>query len=714
MFRTERRTQRLIRWDTGALRVDIDIDQDQHVLLRSVSPVSGPAANQKQEPPSLCLNEVRIDGEGSQFGTSKRQIESYLGQRLCYVSHKEQDSGDEKVLEVVTRDPVTHLIVTTRLSAFADVPVLRSRVRVTNDGQEPQTLQAVSSLVYGGLGGGPTRKWWNAWNVHFAHNNWFREAQWQERTLPQVGIARTAIKGGSRAQFSVSNHGSFSTQGHLPMGGLSRVDGSLSYLWQIEHNGSWKWEIGDYKEDLYLSAGGPTDQNHSWSKRLEPGESFDSVPAALAVVPGDFESAFVSLNSYRRLMRRRHEDNSTLPVIFNDYMNCLMGDPTAEKVEALIGPAKRAGADIFVIDCGWYSDDAGWWETVGEWEPSNRRFPGGLERTLAKIKDAGMVPGLWIETEVMGVKCPAAEELPPEAFFQRNGRRLVEHGRYQLDYRHPDVVSRMNRIIGHLVRDYGVGYFKFDYNIDITQGTDVAAASPGDGLLEHNRAYLRWVNGLFDLFPGLVIENCSSGGQRMDYAMLETHPLQSTSDQEDPILYAPIAAAAPTAVCPEQSATWAYPQSGWSDEVNALTLVNSLMGRVHLSGTLAELSQSQSDLVRDAMLVYKEIRGDIKVANPFWPLGLPVWEAGWQALGLDAEDRLYLAVWRTDSEGGEESQNDSQRQLPIPRLRGKDATVQCLFPSHLPGSYSWDVASGAVSVEVPISPSARLLRISAA
>ncbi|KAH7140050.1 glycoside hydrolase superfamily [Dactylonectria estremocensis] len=716
MNRTEPRTTRLINWVAGGIRVGLDIDQEKHVYLRTISHATLPEVARNDEitardMPGLCLNEIRMPGQGSQFGTSKRQIESYLAQRLCYVSHNEHSSGIERVLELTTRDPVTQLAVTTRFSVFSDLPVLRTRVRVTNDGHQVQTLQAVSSLVYGGIRV-PEKDWWNKWHVHFAHNNWFREAMWQQRSLPHVGLAQTKIKGGSRAQFTVSNQGSFSTQGYLPMGGLSRVDGSLSYLWQIEHNGSWKWEIGDYKESLYLNASGPTDQNHSWSKRLDPGEFFDSVPAALVVVPGGFESAFPPLNSYRRLIRRYHEDNSALSIIFNDYMNCLMGNPTTEKVEALIAPAKNAGSEIFVIDCGWYSDDSGWWETVGEWKPSKRRFPGGLDKTLTKIREAGMVPGLWVEPEVMGIKCPVAETLPDEVFFQRNGHRIIEHGRYQLDYRHPAVTSRMNDIIGDLVREYGVGYFKFDYNIDITQGTDVGSSSPGDGLLEHNRAYLAWVNGLFDLFPSLIIENCSSGGQRMDYAMLATHPLQSTSDQEDPVLYCAIAAAAPTAVCPEQSASWAYPQQGWSDELNAFTLVNSLLGRVHLSGTLAELSQHQSDMVRDAMSVYKDVRHDLKIASPFWPLGLPVWDTEWQILGMDVGEHIYLAVWRAESKKSQNLLDDSQRHIQLSRLVGKPATVECLFPAQLPSYFEWDAASGMVSVTLPAVPSARLFRIS--
>ncbi|WP_328550368.1 MULTISPECIES: hypothetical protein [unclassified Streptomyces] len=51
-------------------------------------------------------------------------------------------------------------------------------------------------------------------------------------------------------------------------------------------------------------------------------------------------------------------------------------------------------------------------------------------------------------------------------------------------------------------------------------------------------------------------ENCSSGGMRWDHALLSRLQLQSTSDQQNLQLYAPIAASAPTAVTPEQGAVW--------------------------------------------------------------------------------------------------------------------------------------------------------------
>ena len=131
----------------------------------------------------------------------------------------------------------------------------------------------------------------------------------------------------------------------------------------------------------------------------------------------------------------------------------------------------------------------------------------------------------------MGINCPLAKQLPDECFFMRHGRRVYDRSRYQLDFRHPLVIAHVNEVIDRLVRDYGVGYIKMDYIIEPGIGTEVDSESMGGGLLAHERAYLAWLDGVFARYPELVIENCSSGGLRMDYAMLSRYSIQSTSDQ---------------------------------------------------------------------------------------------------------------------------------------------------------------------------------------
>ncbi len=114
---------------------------------------------------------------------------------------------------------------------------------------------------------------------------------------------------------------------------------------------------------------------------LQPGETFCTVPATVALGAG-WQAALGELTKHRRLARRPHADNERLTVIYNDYMNTLMGDPTTARLLPLVDAAADAGVEAFCIDAGWYDDTmqgfAGWWDYVGEWQPSTVRFPNGI------------------------------------------------------------------------------------------------------------------------------------------------------------------------------------------------------------------------------------------------------------------------------------------------------------------------------------------------
>lgn len=698
-------------WSTNVLLVSFVVDKNEIVYLGDIKPAEHESQSPDWDRSLLPLHQLRLLGEGNFNGskTSKALVSTYLSNRLKYVSHRERSDSGVNTCEVVTKDEISGLEVTSLFTAFDHIPVLRSTVTIENKSNRTVSITSIPSLVIGGLTK-DSSQWWYDYTVHSATNTWFREAQWRSETLPDVGIDDFLAHRlqASFATYGKSNQGSFSSGSHLPMGMLHNEKTLDTWLWQVENNGSWKWEIGDWGGQVYVAVTGPTFNDHTWEQQIEPGERFTTVPAAICRVKGKLDAGFQAFTQYRRRIRRPHKDNVELPIIFNDYMNCLMGDPDEIKIRRLIKPAVEAGAEYFVIDAGWYSNDSNWWDDIGEWEPSAKRFPSGFGRLLKEIRDAGLVPGVWVEPESVGVKCKLVDSLPKEAFFQQGGQRIIERDRLQLDFRHPAVRDHLDRIVDRLVKGMGVGYFKFDYNIEIVQGTDrtdINTESSGAAHLEHNRAYLAWISNLLDKYPDLVIENCSSGAQRMDYAMLALHPIQSTSDQEDPVHYSAIAASVFTAVTPEQGATWAYPQKVWSDEINALTVVNSLLGRIHLSGRLDELSDSQFKLIQDGMRAYKSIRDDIKTALPFWPLGLPKWHDDWLAYGLICGSRTLLAVWRR---GGPTS-----RDVPMAQLsRHTNVKVRLLYPNDFTAEAQWDASGTCMKVELPALICARLFELS--
>ena len=491
-------------------------------------------------------------------------------------------------------------------------------------------------------------------SLTYACHGWQKEMNFRTNTFPELGFGQTqpTVCQRTSVTFELTNTGNWSTKKYLPMGYLENSEADTSLFWQIEHNGSWHAEISDVNNHFYVALSGPTEVQSHWFKQLKPGESFTSVPVAVGVSEGCFDTAMGELTKYRRMIRRPNKDNENLPVIFNDYMNCLFGDPTTEKELPLIDAAAAMGCEYYVIDAGWYAPGE-WWDSVGEWQQCYERFPNGIEEVTNYIREKGMVPGVWLELEVMGINCEKAKSVPDDWFFIRHGKRVYDRSRYQLDFRNPAVIDHVNEVIDRVVNQYGVGYIKMDYNIEPGIGTELYADSVGQGMLEHERAYLKWLDGVFEKYPELVIENCSSGGLRTDYAMLARYSIQSTSDQEDYRNYATIAANAGAALTPEQAAIWSYPLKDGDEEETIYNMVNALLLRIHQSGHLAQLSKERHALVKEGIEYYKSIRQDIKKALPVWPNGFATSLDHFLCAGWKVEGKSYLAVWRRYGETSE-------------------------------------------------------------
>ncbi|RRR98082.1 alpha-galactosidase [Glycomyces terrestris] len=650
--------------------------------VRLVRLATGPEARSAVVPCPIV--ELHTAGRNREHNT-QIYVRSVAGVRLRYAGH--ESDGDE--LRVRQREEASGIEVVSVFRAAG--PGLQITQTVRNTGSRDLMLTMVASAVVSVAGTG--------YDVLWGRSEWLGENRWEQRPLtellPDLAFGRFGFTG--RGHFAVTSHGSWSSGEVLPTGVLAAAEGP-SVAWQVETSAGWHWELSRGADSVTLGVLGPTDLEHQFVERLAPGGEFTSVPAGLVVADGGRDAAFAALTGYRRAIRVPRTADGRLPVVYNDYMNTLMGDPSTEKLLPLIESAAAAGAECFCIDAGWFAGPEGWWAGAGEWREGPDRFTGGLLAVTDAIHRAGMRPGLWLEPEGVGVKSPVAARLPDEAFFCRYGERVVEGNHYQLDLRHPAARAHLDETVDRLVEEFGVGYFKLDYNVNIGAGTDVGVAAPGAGLLGHTRALRDWLLDVQERHPRLLIESCSSGAMRMDYHLLSAVHLQSTSDQQDYRMYPAVAAAAPASVLPEQAGNWAYPAADMTPEETAFAMVSGVMGRMYLSGFLHELGAEQTALVHEAVALHRERRGGIAAAHPVWPLGLPGWNDEVIALLLEADGGSLLAVW---------SRGDAA-ELALPDLRGR--AVRQVYPASLP---KWTVRErdGVPVLDVPPGTCARVFDV---
>ncbi|MBP1136520.1 alpha-galactosidase [Arthrobacter sp. PvP023] len=667
-----------IAWSNGTLHLALNIDMESPVGVAYLHPAEAPSVPLASGP---ALVEILTVEEG-RARTSQRYAESAVGKRLRYAHHTATTEGNWHVLTVLQRDAETGLEAEAVLRAANGGRTIQAVTTIRNHGSNPVSLQAVSTLALPILAGHRPA---DAGSLRLASatSQWLGENQWTledvRRALPDLNLGLHAQD--QRGHLLRASTSSWSSGGPLPTAALVDADDRWCWMWQVEHNGGWAWDLSETRDALCLALLGPTDDQHSWLHSLQPGEEFSTVPAALAISQEGLQGALADMTSHRRALRGLPASSGPA-VIYNDFMNTLMGDPTTQKLMPLIKSAKSAGADVFCIDAGWYDDGTDWWDAVGEWQPSTARFPNGLSEVTDAIGLHGMGVGIWLEPEVIGVRSPIADALPEAAFLQRNGTRVVEHGRYHLDFRHPAARAHLDQTVDRLVRDFGVSYFKLDYNITAGPGTDVDASSTGAGLLGHNRAYLDWLDGIKARHPLVTIENCASGAMRQDYALLSRLDLQSTSDQQDLLRYPPIAANAFFSVLPEQAAHWAYPQPEMDDEEIRFTMATGMLGRMCLSGFLDKMTPGQLALVREAVSEHKALLPEIEASSAFYPSGIPLWNDQWLSVGLRASERDLVTVWQR-------GHDQNELTLHLPRWTGQEITI-CWLGSGRGFETKWD------------------------
>ncbi|MBC2603221.1 glycoside hydrolase family 36 protein [Puniceicoccus vermicola] len=650
------------------------------------------------------LVEVHCTGENQHDHHGGKHTGSNCGGNLPrFVALRDSGNAQGRKLEI--EQVSDRLLIVSHIQFFDGIPVARCWTELTNTADVSVGIEYVASFALVGITKEQGAEVMEDAFLHVAHNSWKSEFQWRRNSLAELGLTPMSEPGFSLKSLAFSNTGTWAAKEFLPMGIFETPRRCHFLFWQIESHASWHWEVGDISKQLYLHLSGPTERENQWWKNLQPGESFASIPVAVGACTGKIDAAFNHLNTYRRTLRRDHFDNHKLPVVFNDYMNCLRGDPTTEKLLPLIDKAAAAGAEYFVIDAGWYHDGP-WWSGVGEWLPAKKRFPGGIEEPLDYIREKGMEPGLWLEIERVGINCRLATEWPDECFFVRHGLRVVDHDSLQLDFRHPKVRAHADEVVRRVVEQYGCKFIKMDYNIEIGPGTEVDADSFGDGLVGHQRAYRAWLTSIFERYPDLVIENCSSGAMRMTYGLMDLHTTSSTTDSEDYLMNARISINSGTAVCPEQAGVWAYPLMDATEESVIMNMVSAMSWRIYLSGQMQSMQGVRLCLIREAVECYKSYRERIPEAELIWPLGLPRHNSGWGAFGLRWGDEILLSVWRFE---GEDATVDLL--LNYDGFGSRPLCADCVYPKERPVPTNWAPATSIFSVTLPEKKMARIYRL---
>lgn len=610
----------------------------------------------------------------------------YVGQRV------EEEAGGTTVLTTLAREGVCRC--EHRLSWRVGGQTLECTTTFRNESEAPIVLEMLSSFVLEGITPFAPDDALGRLVVHRLRSAWSAEGRLESLPLERLQME-------SFGYSRVANTERYGQVGSLPVRGwfpfVAIEDTAAGVLWgaQIAWPGSWQMEISR-QDDMVSLNGGLADREFGhWMKTVLPGEAFTTPPAILASSSGDLDTLCARLLSWQE-----HTPGPTpaaeadLPIVFNEWCTT-WGKPTHDNLLGIADTLADSDTRFLVIDAGWYV-------AHGDWRPLSKAFPQGLRAIAQAIRQRGLIPGLWLELETCHPdSCAVAEHAPK--FLTRDGVPIVVQSRWFWDFRIPWVVDHLTDTVGTLLEQCGFGYLKIDYNDTVGIGCD-GAESLGEGLRQHLAGVQTFWQRLRARLPGLVIENCASGGHRLEPSMMALADQASFSDAHEGVAIPIIAANVQRAILPRKSQVWAVLRRKDDRRRLVYSLAATFLGRMGLSGDITGLDADQWETLCRAQRFYGLARPVIRsgISRRYGPDVLSYRHpTGWQAV-VRHNDSAALVVCHAFGEP-----TVAKVELALPE--GSEWKIAAFFDS---GDRSPEINDGKLDCELdgPWSACAVLLK----
>ncbi|HPJ02031.1 MAG TPA: alpha-galactosidase [Candidatus Limiplasma sp.] len=550
--------------------------------------------------------------------------------RFAYVSQQRLDGDGEARIITTLRakdgQELRHQLIHREGASGVEISTLYH-----NGSGQDITLDMLSSFCLGGITPFIAGDAANSLVAHRLRSKWSNEARLESISVEDLQL-EPSWSGHGVANERFGQLGSMPVRKYFPFAAVEDTQNHVIWGVQLACPSSWQIELYRKDDGLCISGGLADFDFGHWSKTLQPGESLQTPPAFVSVCVGDIDLLCSRLVSMQERALKGMALPTQLPVVFNEFCTT-WGTPSLANVKRCLDSLQGHDIDYFVIDAGWHaSEDMGWEANMGDWEVNETLFPGGFAPAIDAIRAAGMKPGLWFEAEVCGRDAKAYAF--SDHLLQRHGQPITVGTRRFWDMRDDWVTAYLEeRIIG-LLKRWQFDYVKIDYNESVGIGCD-GAESLGEGLRQNQLAAHAFMDRLRRSIPGLVVENCSSGGHRLEPLYLGISQLSSFSDAHEEREIPIIAANLHRAMLPSQSLIWAVLRKHDTPKRLIWSLSATFLGVMCLSGDIYDMTPNQWAIVDEAIRFYRRVSPLIQHGTSR-RLGPPVASYrhpdGWQAV----------------------------------------------------------------------------------
>ncbi len=402
---------------------------------------------------------------------------------------------------LVLSDPATGLEVSAAAIVYLDTPGVEWTLHFTNRGTKPTPFLEQVKAVDMTVAGGPQRQI----TLHRLVGSPCRIDDW----LPLTDV----IAAGSHIEFAPS--GGRSSSGASPWFNVQWNGGGA--ITAVGWSGQWSANVEHAKDGACRVAAGM----ESMRLKLAPGESIRSPRIMQLYWSGS--DPFRAYNQFRQTMLAhivpRIAGRPVVPPIIHMSTSFYeLNDSNESNVLSHLDSARGLGFELFWLDAYWTRD--GFPNGMGHYgfpiervEPRDR-FPHGLRPIGDAAHAAGMGYLMWFEPERVAPKTMIAKE-HPEWVISPAG-----DGSGHINLGIPAAREYLTKYLIEVVRQYRLTWLRIDYNIDPLGFWQFLDKKDPDRV---GMAEIRYIEGLYRMWddilaahPHLAIDNCASGGRRID------------------------------------------------------------------------------------------------------------------------------------------------------------------------------------------------------
>ena len=489
-----------------------------------------------------------------------------------------QAQGDAQTLEITMTQPGMEL--TLYFSIFGGV--LTRRTVLKNTGSDPIHISKLMSSILDLHGD---------YEMTTFDGGWIAEMRKHTAPVTQNRIVNESVTG-------------FSSHRHNPGFLLSEADATEDsgrvYGFNLVYSGNHYSSAQQSLQGLTRVMQGISPSN--FSQTLLPGECFETPEAVMAFSDEGFSGLSQKMHRFvNTCIVPKQWQFKSRPILFNSWEGCMF-DFNHSRLLGLAGKAKELGCELFVLDDGWFGKRNNDLAGLGDYTVNRQKLPFGISGLAKAINGMGMDFGLWFEPESV---TPDSHlyRTHPEWALRDEFEPLLGRNQLLLDLTKPEVRDYIVEQVGAILDSANITYVKWDMNRH-----SVALGAKAHGYI---LGLYEVLHRIFSPRPHILLDSCSSGGNRFDLGMLCYGPQIWCSDDTDPIERLTI----------QENLSYLYPQSTFGAHVSAAPHAQTLRttplctrGNVSFFGCLGyeldlnHLLKLEKDEIKAQIAFYKQYR----------------------------------------------------------------------------------------------------------